>query len=230
MRSRRLDVRPVVQQVLAPSDAPAFYADLLTGRAPLGTAVIRWRDGEGAPEAAPGASRIAPTRGPAPLPVDLAARLVEVVWRADLQLGHRVCVIADEPSGLSLAEIAAREGAVEVVVITASDELLRLCRSRGVPAVGVHEASDPGGAALRVLGGACDVIFEGTGAPEGAIRALELVSSRGKVVLCAARQGPIGRVDLHALLLRKSVELIGYDHSARPGADAIAAAQRLIAR
>lgn len=104
-----------------------------------------------------------------------------IIERVAIKNTDRVAVIGDGKLGLLCAQVIALTGAT-VLLIGKHTEKLRIAERRGIETTTVKA-----GAARK---GEFDVVVEASGSPSGFVGALELLRSRGVLVLKSTFQGP----------------------------------------
>ncbi|MGI5240210.1 zinc-dependent alcohol dehydrogenase [Dactylosporangium sp. CA-139066] len=167
--------------------------------------------------------------------VEPVAVAVHDVRRAGVSRGDHVVVVGGGPIGTLIALVAQREGA-HVVLLEPDPFRRSVAAELGIEALDPAEVDATAAIDRRTAGAGADIAFEVSGAPAGVATAVDVLATRGRLVMVAIHSQP-RPVNLHRIFWRE-LELFGARLYQRP--DVVAAielvaagavpAERLISR
>ena len=128
-------------------------------------------------------------RIPAELPLEDAAIIeplacaIHAVNRGDIQLDDVVVIAGAGPIGLMMVQVAHLKTPRKLVVIDLVPERLALAKRYGADVVINPKTEDAPRTVRELTGGyGCDVYFEATGSPSGALQGLDIIRKLGRFV------------------------------------------------
>lgn len=216
----------IMQGQQFPPPFPIGYA-LVGHIAAIGPDVRAFKTGDAVVATAPhGSHVIADQRFVTPLPdgveleqaalFNLAHTALYGVRQARIELGEAVAVIGQGVVGLLAARIAQLDGGLPVIAIDIDEQRLAFSRS-----LGIHEAVKGSDTAQlrRILDGlpgdGAPVVIEATGLRAPLNQALDIVATRGRVVMLGVTHDA-ATVDIHERLTMKGAALIGAYVNSKP--------------
>lgn len=146
----------------------------------------------------------------------LASIAMQGIRKADIEIGESVLVLGQGLVGNLALQLSKLSGGIPVIGVDVYDYRLDVAKKCGADETLNPSKVDLKDAVMKITEGkGVDVVIEATGNPDAIPLALELVGTRGRVILLGSPRG-VSTVNFYSLVHRKGAMIIGAHNNVRP--------------